>query len=76
MELQAQLAVIEEMLQQAKPSTMLSMMSGVSAKSGKSAKSSKASARYAKTERSFCSSEQSNTLSTSTTVPESVWGQV
>ena len=38
-ELQAQLALVEEMLKQAKPSTMFSMMSGVSAVSKKSAKS-------------------------------------
>jgi len=38
-ELQAQLALVEEMLNQAKPSTMLSMMSGVTAASKKSSKS-------------------------------------
>lgn len=38
-ELQAQLALVEEMLKQAKPSTMFSMMSGVSAASKRTGKS-------------------------------------
>lgn len=54
-ELQAQLALVEEMLNQAKPSTMLSMMSGVSAASKKTSKSA-ASAASRRSDRSRASS--------------------
>ena len=50
-ELQAQLELVEEMLNQAKPSTMLSMMSGYSAASKRSTKSA-ASAASAASRRS------------------------